>query len=192
MVLSIYSRSWLNDWLKELKKTGKKDTHIYLMSSIYILHHMVESYRYYERGMAFRGEGSTSRNKVLKFCEGRGGVYAKPWKMTRKESKIECKHEQRHRLHGWLFNKCPFSISSVPGTVRAMRVLNCSPRIYSPKKESGGPMSVWVSVRLCVYWYRLGKDRGTGLRGGSRGLADQEHSKDLNFQITLGLYSSPA
>lgn len=178
------------------------------MSSMYILHHMVESYRYYKRGVEFRGEGSTSRNKVLKFCEGRGGVYAKPfffffftygcaghakpWKMTRKETKIECKHEQRHRLHRWLFNKCPFSISCVPGTVRAMRVLNCSPRIYSPKKESGRPMSVWVSVCLCVYWYRLRKDRGTGLRGGSRGLADQEHSKDLNFQITLGLYSPPA
>lgn len=49
------------------------------MSSMYILHHMVESYRYYKRGMEFRGEGSTSRNKVLKFCEGHGGVYAKPF-----------------------------------------------------------------------------------------------------------------
>ena len=90
--------------------------------------------------------------------------------MTRKETKMGCKHEQRHRLHRWLFNKYPLSISCVPGTVRAMRVLNCSPRIYHPRKESGRPMSVWVSVCLCVCWYRLGKDRGTGLRGGSRGL----------------------
>lgn len=42
------------------------------------------------------------------------------------------------------------SVSCVPSTVRAVRVLNCSPRIYHPKKESGRPMSVWVSVCVSV------------------------------------------
>ena len=49
-----------------------------------------------------------------------------------------------------------------------------------------------MCVCVCVCWYRLEEDGGTGLRGGLETWLDQEHSKDIKFQIMSGLHSPPA